>query len=450
MGALKTEPTFSIYLDGRSPLKEKVNGEKVYPLKFRATFQVARNGKKDWVRKLISLNHYCSDDDYAAAVVGKRMDTTQEKISILITESKQKANNIVKTSTTLTPDEFEKKFLESTAGNLECVVTMYDIIIKELEAAEQIGSADAYRASVNSLMFFSHPAMYEKMKYTLKDGKIVKGEIDYPLSFMEITPAWLQRYFATFENKTTPSIYLRQLRAVFNRAIDDDIIREDLYPFSRSKGKRNSKKKFVIKKTKGRSGFMALDVEDKNRLLNLKDPKLKWAVDMWRLSYYCSGINMIDIALLTNKKIGKDVIITDRHKIKNTDPDNVVVIPLNDEIREIIHLHGRQKDGTKSIAPNDYVFPFLKPGLTARQIKTKVANVVKLINDGLLEVEKQLELPVHLTTYTARHTFANIILAKGGTKEFLKDALVHSLQSTTDEYCAPYDLKLKREMQSLL
>ena len=352
--------------------------------------------------------------------------------------------------TVLTPPIFEQKFLNSNGGDINHVATIYDIIMDEYESNGQIGSVDLYMASLNSLMWFSHPAMYEKMKYRMKDKRLTKGVIEYPLSFIEITPDWIRKFVATFDNKTTPAIYLRQLRAVINRAIDDEIIKEDLYPFSRSKGKRNSKKKYVIKKSKGRSATMTLDETDKNRVLAIQDPTMKWAIDMWRLSYYCSGLNMYDIALLKNKFIGKDAIITSRHKIINTDPDNIVVIPVNKEIRQIISEHGGLPDGTKSIAPNDYVFPILIPGLNERQIKNRVKDFTKAVNEGLLLVEKHLGLSIHLTTYVARHTFANITLAKGGTKEYLKDALVHSLQSTTDEYCAPFDLKLKREMQKLL
>ena len=34
------------------------------PLKFRATFQVIKNGKKDWDKKYISLNHYCTQKEF--------------------------------------------------------------------------------------------------------------------------------------------------------------------------------------------------------------------------------------------------------------------------------------------------------------------------------------------------------------------------------------------------
>jgi integrase/recombinase XerD len=444
-----TQPKFSFYLDTRQAKKkakktgEPITDKTLHPLYLRATFQISKNNKKDWDRKLILLNHYCTEKEFKKS----NNDTSAVKLDAM-----NKAAIILKTNTVITADDFVKKFNNHAGGDIQHVATIYDIIMKDCESNDDIGSADSYKSSLNSLIWFTHPLMYEKMRYRIKDGIIVKGEIEYPLSFMEITPEFIRRYVATWENKTSPAIYLRQLRAVINYAIDDDIISEDLYPFSRSKSRRNSKRKYAIKKTKGRGATMVLDEVDKNRVLAITDPKMKWAVDMWRFSYLCSGLNMIDIALLKYKNVGKDAIISSRHKTKNTDPDNMVVIPVNDEIKQIIAAHRGSPDGTKPLLPNpdDYIFPVLIPGLKARQIKHRVADFIGDVNDGLLLVEKHLGLTIHLTSYVARHTFANIILNKGGTKEYLKDALVHASQDTTEEYCQPFDLELKRKMQSLL
>jgi integrase/recombinase XerD len=444
-----TQPKFSFYLDTRNPLKEKVNGKIVFPLKFRATFQVIKNGKKDWDKKLISLNHYCTE---------KEFDKGNNETHAIKMVAQNKADNILKSHTVITPDQFVKKFINGTAGDLKTVHSMFNVIIQELENENRIGSVDVYLSTRNSLIKYAYPELIDVIKKEERDlrkGKIKEKTTNCPLSFMEITPAWIRQYFSSFDNKTTPSIYLRQLRAVFNRAIDDEIIKEDLYPFSRGKGKRDSKKKVTIKKSKGSK--RALDATDKNRLLNILEhpdvkklgdeeiKKLRWSVDMWRFSYYCSGLNMFDIARLKFKNIGKDSIVTQRHKIINTDPDNEVIVPMCSEIDEIVLRHRN-----KTLNPNDYVFPILKPGLTAHQIKWRVKHFTMDVNAGLLEIEKILKLDIHLTTYTARHTFANIILRKGGTKEFIKDALGHAIQATTDEYCHPFDLETKRKMQSLL
>src|SRR5690606_6978241 len=60
------------------------------------------------------------------------------------------------------------------------------------------------------------------------------------LTFFEITPDWLngfERYMIEHKNRshTTVSIYLRVLRAIFNTAIAENEIPQEIYPFGKRK-----------------------------------------------------------------------------------------------------------------------------------------------------------------------------------------------------------------------
>jgi integrase len=83
------------------------------------------------------------------------------------------------------------------------------------------------------------------------------------------------------------------------------------------------------------------------------------------------------------------------------------------------------------------------------QQRAAVHAFTKKINAGLSKVADELGLP-HLTTYTARHTFANISLLKGASKEFIQEALGHQSIMTTENYISGFDLETKRKMNAKL
>ena len=116
----------------------------------------------------------------------------------------------------------------------ENVYNVYQEYLKELEKSKRIGTANAYRNSMKSLQ-----------SYRPK------------LSFVEITPKFLERYEAEMISRgmslTTVGIYLRGLRAIYNIAIMDGVVSRDNYPFG---PKKYRKYKIPI----GRNIKKALDI----------------------------------------------------------------------------------------------------------------------------------------------------------------------------------------------
>ena len=88
---------------------------------------------------------------------------------------------------------------------------------------------------------------------------------------------------------TSVGIYLRTLRVVFNNAIDDKDISNNIYPFGKKKYQIPTSKK--VKK--------ALNREQLKSLFNSK-PKTKEqeeAKDFWFFSYMSYGMNLKDALL---------------------------------------------------------------------------------------------------------------------------------------------------------
>lgn len=388
-------PVISVFLDTR-----RTNKTKLFPVKLRATFQVIRKGKKAWVQKYYPLKKYCSKSDFKSIQSIPRT-TKQKDIKNAMLAAQQKANKILASHTYINIELFDR--LYNSAGNFESVASVFTIKIGELDKEGRVGTADLYRAVKNSL----------------PEG----------LSFYEVTSDWIRKY-TKGRNLTTAAIYLRHLRAIYNKAISMRLVNSDLYPFGRGG--------YVIKKTKSRK--IALSEVDKNRLIKIKDPGLRWVIDMWLVSYYCYGLNMTDVCMLRVKDLKDDVLIISRAKTGSE-----LIIPLRGEVKEIIARHGN-----RTLNPNDYVFPVLQEGLTARQIKNRVKDFTKAVNAGLKKVREKLELNIKLTTYTARHTSAMMALRKGASLELIQEMLGHGSKLTTQDYMSGFDLDTKRAISDKL
>lgn len=112
------------------------------------------------------------------------------------------------------------------------------------------------------------------------------------LHFEDITVSFL-RDFEVELSKTcstnTRSIHFRNIRAVFNAAIDEEIVSQDHYPFRR----------FKIKSEQTQKRSLTLEA-----LKTLRDypcePHQEVYRDMFMLSFYLAGINMVDLLSLPN------------------------------------------------------------------------------------------------------------------------------------------------------
>ncbi len=93
-------------------------------------------------------------------------------------------------------------------------------------------------------------------------------------------------------------INLRSLRAIYNIAILEGVISKEHYPFG---PKKYRKYEIPI----GRNIKKALDIEDIRKIKNANSlpTEYQFARDMWMFSFYCNGMNMVDIFFLKFESI---------------------------------------------------------------------------------------------------------------------------------------------------
>jgi integrase len=234
---------------------------------------------------------------------------------------------------------------------------------------------------------------------TLNKLNTVMGNV----SFEEITFSFLQ----SFERKmmedklktNARGIHFRNIRAVYNQAINEDIISLSLYPF----------RKFKIKKeaTLKRS----LSAENLQKLFAYSGDVLEnRSRDIAKLIFFLIGINIKNLVFL--KGVTDDRI--EYYRVKTNAP---ISIKLEPEAMEIISQY----------RGDEYLLRFAEDYASYKTFNTK-------INKHLAGISEKLGIS-KITTYAMRHSWATLAAELEIPKETIAAALGHSQGNTvTDVY----------------
>jgi integrase len=405
-------PTTSLFLDNRRALKDGT-----FPLKLTVYYL----GKK----KQYSTPYKLTKEDYQKIQNSNLRDTDlknlKNKIYAWLNDQTQIVNSLNKFSFA----DFERLFFKDEKAtkeqlNSEHVQPFFVAYIAKLREQKRIKTAESYQSALNSLLSFR--------RY---------------LKFHEITPDFLEAYefwmLSFKKSKTSVGIYLRSLRAIYNLAMSNGLVEAGAYPF----------KKYTIPAP--RKSKRAFKDEQIKTVFNAKpeSQKEQRALDFWRFSFMCNGINLKDIALLKKENIRGESMTYFRKKTEKTKRENVypINVHLNKETLAII-----KKWGNPGNNPNDYVFPILEDGLSSDEEESRIGNFAKITNKHLKRIGKSLSISEKLTTYTARHSFATKL--KNSEKvslAFIMEALGHTSLKTTMDYLAGFeDDKIKQNHEVLM
>ena len=233
------------------------------------------------------------------------------------------------------------------------------------------------------------------------------------LAFEDITKEWLMK-FDVFMMQTAPSknsrnIHMRNIRAVFNEAIDDEIT--TFYPFRRLKIRPVATKKRNLK------------VDDMRTLFNYPcEPHAVKYLDMFKLMFMLIGINSIDLCHL--KEIDSDGRVT-YHRAKTNRLYSIKVEP---EALEIINKYRGKK----------YLLDILDRWKSHKDFTLKMNRTLKRIGPvkrvGLGGKKIYKPLFPDISTYWARHSWATIAASLDIPRDTIAHALGHGGNTVTDIY----------------
>ena len=223
----------------------------------------------------------------------------------------------------------------------------------------------------------------------------------------------------------TISFYARILRAVYNRAVEDDII-ENRNPFKHvytgvDKTVKRALPLPVIKKIK------ALDWS-----LN---SSLDYARDMFLMSFYLRGMSFIDMAFLKKSDLKNGYVTYRRRKTGQQ-----LIIEWTKEMQMILDKYPENA--------TDYLLPIIKnPGTNER---CTYRNMGYNINHNLKKIAKMVGVQIPLTLYVARHSWASAAKAKGIPLSVISEGMGHDSEATTQIYLASLDTSVVDRANSLI
>ena len=340
----------------------------------------------------------------------------RERILLLINEKINELQKTVLDKRIAGKDFTAATLIESTTKNKshKTVGEYYLTYIQNLKKEKRIRYAGMLEVSYNSFIKFNK-------------------HLDIP--FSDIDVAWLKKYELWMKEQnlsvSTISTRVRHLRAVFNLAIAEHFIKNDCYPF------RNYKVSKLNKQTPKR----AIAKKDVMRIMGYqgKSEMECLAIDVFVFSYLNAGINFIDIAKLKHSNIVESHLIYNREKTKK-----LLNVPLQPKALEIIAKYQSDK--------SPYLFPILSPfHKTEVQIANRLHKVLAKVNKHLKEIGEKLNLPIPLTTYVARHSYATVLKRAGVSTSIISESLGHSSERITQIYLDSFDNEqIDEAMKNLL
>ena len=163
------------------------------------------------------------------------------------------------------------------------------------------------------------------------------------------------------------------------------------------------------------------------------------AIDVFTFSYLNAGINFIDIAKLKHSNIRDNQLFYNKEKTKK-----LICVPLQAKAIAIITKYKDEK--------SPYVFPILSPfHKTEVQIANRLHKVLAKINKHLKKIGEKLRLPLPLTTYVARHSYATVLKRAGVSTAIISESLGHSSEKITQVYLDSFDNEqINNAMKNLL
>ena len=345
---------------------------------------------------------------------------------------------------TSTPKNERKLFIFSIRDRIRTDIERLNKIVRKLESEGMAYSADdvidefnRYAHEYSLFNFMENIIAKLKQNGKIRTSETYKSTLNSFRKFRKnedimldsLTPDIMEAYEAWLRNRgvtpNTISFYTRILRAVYNRAVEDDII-ENRNPFRHVYT--------GIDKTVKRALPLALIKKLKALDLSLT-PSLDFARDMFLMSFYLRGMSFIDIAFLKKTDLKYGHITYRRRKTGQQ-----LIIKWTKEMQMILDKYPENA--------TDYLLPIIKkPGTNERYT---YRNMGYNINHNLKKIAKLIGIRIPLTLYVARHSWASAAKAIGIPLSVISEGMGHDSETTTQIYLASLDTSVVDRANSLI
>lgn len=401
MATVKTVLRKTKLADGRYPISLRVSKDRKSKF-FQTVFRAFPNEWNQSTGSFTSKNSNCTQNN-------RLLLKFKDRALKILTELE-----IEKTDFTLR--DFENRFRIVSNPVQQNVFYFWDEIIQEMISAGRIGNAQVNKDAMHSVHLYN------------KNTR---------LNFNEITPSYLYKYEVFLRSRGGSDggigVKMRAIRALYNFAIERKIAKEEFYPF----------KTYKVSKLKGKGIKKALTLEEVLRIRDLdlkKYPLFTNSRNYFIFSFYTRGMNFADMMKLEWKEVVEDKIYYTRPKTKGN-----FMIKIQPPVQEILDFYQKFSVGTK------YVFPILlKDNLTPSQLGHRKHKTLQRYNKELKEIARICKIKKPLSSYVARHSFANCLKQKGVSTDIISESMGHQNLAITQAYLKELESSQLDEASAIL
>jgi site-specific recombinase XerD len=289
-----------------------------------------------------------------------------------------------------------------------------DQLIVDYETKFKVGNAGIYRTVKNSLWKFR------------PNKKLRFSDIDF---------RFLSNYEThLYKNNLTGngiSLYMRTIRATYNKAIKFNVTDPSFYPFSNQSNPNGYKISELETDTQKRAISLTeiriIEITETLPLTSLHDAK-----QYFLFSFYTRGMNFTDMSNLKQSNIQGNRINYTRAKTRHKQR---FVVEIMKPVKDILSYFETHPEKGNYLLPvlNDKVYK------TPKQQKTRIQTVLKLVNRKLKDLAELAGIEAGLTTYVARHSWATIQKEMGTPTAAIGDGLGHTNSETTERYLRKFE-----------
>jgi len=269
-------------------------------------------------------------------------------------------------------------------------------LIEELKRANRIGTARSYKDVLNVLKKYNNE----------KD-----------LTFKQINFDFLTKFEANHYSKGNTAnglaVYMRTIRAIFNKAIKSGVVEKENYPFENYKIRTAPTEKRAIE-WKLLKSIIECKLKEGHKCFNARN--------YFVASYMMYGMNYTDMAFLKRSDI-----VDGRIKYRRKKTSKLYDIKVSAALEKILSYYIDKNPDS------EYVFPILKRDTALLQYRD-IEWARKRYNKKLKILAELCKIKENLTSYVSRHSFATQAMLLQVPLNAISTMLGHSSLKTTETY----------------
>lgn len=311
-----------------------------------------------------------------------------------------------------------QKILAVISGfeNKGCPYTAQDVVGIYNKPFAIVGLVSFTRRLIEDMKEIGKQAMVKRLDATL--NSLLRYTDGNEVIWKELTSVFILGYEEFLMRRglcrNSTSFYMRNLRAIVNRAVEQDF-----------EVPRNPFKYVYMGVDKTVKRAVSLDVIRMIRDVDLSaHPSLDFARKVFMFAFYTRGMSFVDISYLKKSDLNNGTLTYSRRKTRQQ-----LTVRIEPETRKLIDSFGDSKTA------------FLLPILTdeVNDTRQQYENAYFRVNRNLQKVGRMLGLETKLTLYVARHAWASIAHSNHVAVSTISKAMGHDSEKTTVIYLQSLD-----------